>query len=99
MIYLLLAAAILGHVIFWASIVNRLHGLGIERRWIDLATIGCGTAMGGIPLVIAYYFWGRGGIDFESSGVAGRTVAVYVYLSAVACLCAAAHRLLLTLHP
>ena len=35
MIYLLLAAAVLGHVIFWASIVNRLHGMAIERRWMD----------------------------------------------------------------
>lgn len=98
MIYLLLAAALLGHVIFWASIVNRLHGLGIERRWIDLATVGCGTAMGGIPLVAVYYFWQQGGIDFVSGGL-GRAIAVYIYLSAVACICAAAHRLLLTLHP
>jgi len=99
MIYLLLAAAFLGHVIFWASLVNRVHGLGIERRWIDLATISCGAAMGGIPLAVAAYFWNQGGIDFTDSGVAGRAIAIYLYLSAVACVCAAAHRLLLTLHP
>ncbi|MGD9636108.1 MAG: metallophosphoesterase [Pirellulales bacterium] len=99
MIYLLLILAVLGHVVFWASIVNRLHGLGIKRHWIDLATIACGTAMGGIPLVIAHYFWQRGALTFTGGGAVGSVAAVYVYLSAVACLCAAAHRLILTLHP
>lgn len=98
MIYLLLAAALLGHVIFWASLVNRLHGLGIDRRWIDLATMTCGAALGGIPLVVAFYFWRAGGISFEGD-LFGRAIAVYLYLSAVAFLCAAVHRLLLSMHP
>jgi len=38
MSYALLTVAAIGHVILWAAIVNRLHGLGIERRWIDAAT-------------------------------------------------------------
>lgn len=99
MIYLLLILAALGHVIFWAALVNRLHGLGIERRWIDLATFACGTAMVGVPLAIAYYFWQRGAVEFTGGGVVGRAAAVYLYLSAVASICAAAHRLLLAVHP
>ena len=35
----------------------------------------------------------------QTGDLVGRAAAVYVYLSAVACLCAAAHRLLLVLHP
>jgi uncharacterized protein len=98
MIYLLLAAALLGHVIFWAALVNRLHGLGIDRRSIDQATMICGAAMGGIPLVIAYYFWQQAGIGFDR-GIPGRVAAVYIYLGAVACLAAAVHRLLMAMHP
>lgn len=100
MIYLLLAAAVLGHVIFWASIVNRLHGLAIERRWMDRATLGCAAAMGLLPLAAAFYFWREGPTAFApSTGIASHAVWGYVYFSALICIAAATHRLWITLHP
>jgi predicted MPP superfamily phosphohydrolase len=100
MIYLLLAVALIGHVIYWASIVNRLHGLGVERRWVDAATIACGLAMGLLPLAVAYVFWQHGAVDFAPSRNAAASAAwAYIYFSAVVCVLAANHRLWLTLHP
>jgi predicted MPP superfamily phosphohydrolase len=100
MIYTLLIAAVLGHVIFWASIVNRLHGLGIERRWFDFATFACGAAMGGVPLVIAFYFGQQGGANLNTaSGPLAAGAWAYIYLAAACLVMSALHRLWLTLHP
>jgi hypothetical protein len=54
---ILLSLGFVGHVILWASLVNRVHGLAIRRLWIDLATLLCGAAMGVIPLAIGGIFW------------------------------------------
>lgn len=94
MIYLLLALAAIGHAVFWAAIVNRLHGLGIERRWIDVATALCGLALVGIPAAIGLVFWrdAAGGAEFSAAWG-------YLYGCAVFGLLAAAHRTWLVLHP
>ena len=100
MIYLLLVLAAIGHVIFWAAIVNRLHGLGIERRWIDVATIGCAVAMGALPLAIACLVWQQGVTAFISSmGLASRTAWGYLYFCALGCILSAVHRVWIALHP
>ena len=100
MIYLLLALAALGHVIFWAAIVNRLHGLGIERRWVDAATAACGVAMAAVPLAIAALFWqhAREG-PMLGENIASAAAWAYICFSAIICIFSAIHRLWLTLHP
>ncbi len=100
MIFLLLAMAAIGHVVFWASIVNRLHAIAIGRHWIDAATMLCALAMGILPLAITYLFWQRG-VDLSTSSAVGGARAAwwYIYFAACVSLFAAAHRLWLTLHP
>src|SRR3972149_4006144 len=92
--YLLIAVAAIGHVILWAVIVNRLHGLGIERRWIDVATAACGLALAAIPLALAFVVWSR-----PHHGRVFTAAWSYIYFSAACCLLAAVHRLWFTLHP
>ena len=94
MIYLLLAVAALGHVIFWAAIVNRLHGLGINRRWVNGGTAACGVALATIPLTIAFLFWRRpfDGVPFVAAWG-------YVTCSAAFGIFALLHRVWVTLHP
>jgi predicted MPP superfamily phosphohydrolase len=100
MIYLVLAAAAVGHVIFWAAIVNRLHGLAIERRWMDRGTYACGAAMGLLPLAIAYFFWKEGATAFASgAGIAYHAAWAYIYFSAAWCVFSAAHRAWNLFHP
>lgn len=45
--------ALFGHGFLWVEIVNRLHGLGWQRKLIDRITQFCGLAVAGIPLVAA----------------------------------------------
>jgi len=94
MIYLLLAVAAVGHAIFWAAIVNRLHGLGIERRWVNAATIACGLALAALPLTIAFLLWRRplGGLLYVA-------VWGYVYCCAAFGIFALFHRVWIMLHP
>jgi predicted MPP superfamily phosphohydrolase len=46
----------IGHVILWVALVNRAHGLGINRRWVDLMTLGCGLMLGLMPVAVAASF-------------------------------------------
>ncbi len=45
--------ALVGHGFLWVEIVNRLHGLGWNRRLIDNVTRACGVAVAGIPTLAA----------------------------------------------
>jgi uncharacterized protein len=53
----LLLMGLVGHVVLWASLVNRVHGGAMRRRWIDLATFLYGLAIAAIPLVAGGIFW------------------------------------------
>lgn len=44
-------AAFVGHGALWVEIVNRLHGLGWNRKLIDRLTMLCGLACAGVPLL------------------------------------------------
>jgi hypothetical protein len=100
MIYALLAMAAIGHVVFWTALVNRSHGLGIDRRWINLATAGCGVMLAGAPLAVAALFWQRArGGDVPGGGLAWTAAWVYIGLCAVNCVVAAARRWRLATHP
>ncbi len=46
-------AALLGHGALWVEAVNRLHGLGWNRKLIDRLTLVCGVACAGIPIAAA----------------------------------------------
>src|SRR6185436_1393954 len=52
MAYVLLALGAVGHVILWVALVNRVHALGIKRRWVDLLTILCGLCVAGLPVAV-----------------------------------------------
>jgi len=96
MTYLLLAVAAVGHVVFWAAIVNRLHGLGIVRRWMNVATIACAVAMAGMPLAVVGGFWLQARYDVQLAAMVGW---VYAYCCAAFGVFALLHRAWVTLHP
>jgi uncharacterized protein len=100
MIYPLLAVAAIGHVIFWAALINRLHGLGLHRRWIDLGTILCGLMMAAVPLAIAAILWQHvRGPAAAAEDFAWRAAWWYSLACAMFCGAAAIHRIWLVLHP
>jgi uncharacterized protein len=97
--YLLLAIATIGHAIFWTAIVNRLHGLGIRRRSVDLATALCGFMLAVVPIAIAVLLWQHGSADIVAvRGLGGSIARSYVYACALFCGAAILHKIWLTFH-
>ncbi|HEY4232575.1 MAG TPA: metallophosphoesterase [Lacipirellulaceae bacterium] len=97
--YLILPVAAIGHVILWMALVNRLHGFGIHRRSIDLATGLCGLALVALPMAFVAIVWQHA----RSNVAAGDDFAwriAWWYASGCALLCgmAAIHRIWLVLH-
>ncbi|MEX2169518.1 MAG: metallophosphoesterase [Pirellulales bacterium] len=50
----LISVGLVGHVILWTALVNRIHGLGVTRWIVDALTLTCGVALVAIP---AAMFW------------------------------------------
>jgi hypothetical protein len=49
----LLLLGAFGHTILWVALVNRAHGLGIRRRWVDTLTALCCGLFVAIPIAVA----------------------------------------------
>ena len=45
----LISVGMIGHVILWTALVNRIHGLGVTRWIVDALTLTCGVALVAIP--------------------------------------------------
>ena len=52
MAFFLLALGAVGHMVLWVAIINRVHGLGIKRRWVKLITVGCVAALVLAPVAV-----------------------------------------------
>ena len=87
MIYLLLIFGAVGHVILWVMLVNRLHALGMDRRWIDVLTGLCGVGVAVIPLAVAavlYQGWfGSGNVPATVSAATWSYIAGCAVLSII----------------
>jgi predicted MPP superfamily phosphohydrolase len=99
MFYLLLILGAVGHTVLWLAVINRLHGLGIHRRSIDVATAASGLGLVALPLVVALVLWDcfRAGA-IEAHGAAQYGVWTYVIACAMLGVFAALHRLWLAVH-
>lgn len=96
---ILLLLGFVGHVVLWASVVCRVHGLAMRRRWVDLATLLCGAAMAVIPLAVGGIFW-RLRQDEVTSGwrIAAAVAWCYVLFGALYLVLSAARRWRLARH-
>jgi predicted MPP superfamily phosphohydrolase len=95
--WLLLVLGGLGHAILWASLVNRVHAFGIQRRWVDLLTLLCAVALVTVTLAVSAALFMANG---HGLGTLGRSAA-WIYLAACAMLCIVAivQRCWLAIHP
>ena len=99
MFFVLLALAAIGHPILWAAAVNRVHGIGAERRWIDALTLLCAVMLGVLPLALAALFWQHGLDPATLRGTPLRSAAnSYVVFCALLCVASVIHRAWLTFH-
>ena len=99
MYYLLLAVAAIGHVILWTACVNRLHGLGMNRRLIDAGTAASGLMLALAPIAIAVRIWQHPHASLADGSFLGSLASLYIIACALFCAGAAVHRLWLMLHP
>ncbi|TWT48549.1 metallophosphoesterase [Botrimarina hoheduenensis] len=86
-----LVAALLGHGALGVEAVNRLHGLGIRRSWVDALTAACGAAMIGLPVVAAW--------QLLSAGSLGAALETYGWVAIAALVLIAVSRGLLRWDP
>jgi predicted MPP superfamily phosphohydrolase len=99
MYYLLLAVAAIGHVILWTACINRLHGLGMNRRLIDAGTAASGIMLGTAPVAIAIRIWQQPHAALANGSFLGTLASLYVAACALFCAGAAIHRFWLMCHP
>jgi predicted MPP superfamily phosphohydrolase len=95
--WLILVLGGLGHAILWASLVNRVHAYGIQRRWVDLLTLFCAVALVTVTLAVSAALFATSDDEF---GRLSRSAA-WIYLTACAMLCiiAIVQRWWLAFHP
>ena len=48
----LLALGAIGHAVLWIALINRVHALGIARRWVNIVTVVCVAMLVIAPLGI-----------------------------------------------
>jgi predicted MPP superfamily phosphohydrolase len=96
---LLLALGAVGHMVLWVALVNRVHGLGIKRRWVNLMTLACVLMFAAMPIVVAATLigvqWSRPTAALMMLYYTGWT---YVLACAAVCIVAAAQRLIWRFH-
>jgi uncharacterized protein len=96
---LLLTFGVIGHMVLWVALINRIHGLGIKRFWVKLLTLLCLVAFAIIPLLIATALW----IRVDRPPLAARSTMdvawAYVAACAVVCIVAALQRWHWAWHP
>lgn len=79
----ILALGAIGHVVLWVALVNRIHALGIHRRWVDLLTAICAIMLAALPPLIVVIL--AGFVPPQAAtviGVASRMVWTYLTLCA-----------------
>lgn len=55
---LLLTLGAVGHMVLWVTLINRVHAVGIHRRWVNLMTILFVAILAFAPLTVAAaIFW------------------------------------------
>jgi predicted MPP superfamily phosphohydrolase len=97
MFWLIVIFGCLGHAILWATLVNRVHALGIERRWVDLLTLLCAAALVLIPTALALVLFRT---DADGDVILARNVAwLYLVACALWSIFAIGHRYWLVSHP
>jgi predicted MPP superfamily phosphohydrolase len=93
----ILTLGALGHVILWVGLVNRAHGLGIKRRWVDALTVLCCILFAAVPVAVAVALGSQRTIAPADIGSA----VAWEYLAAcsIVCVVAALQRWRWYLHP
>ena len=78
----ILALGAVGHVVVWVALVNRIHAVGIRRRWVDAWTGVFGIMLFCMPLIVGAVVVG---IVRTESTLLGRIVSGALWCYVFAC--------------
>jgi uncharacterized protein len=53
MAFFILALGAVGHMVLWVALINRVHALGIARRWVNLMTLVFLFMLAFVPVAVA----------------------------------------------
>jgi len=96
---IILTLGAIGHVILWVALINRTHGLGIARRWVNLITWACLAMCALMPLVVILAFVGVTAFDpTPRTTLLYAAARTYILACAVVSVVAAVQRLLWRSH-
>jgi predicted MPP superfamily phosphohydrolase len=94
-----LSIAAIGHTVLWVSIVNRTHGLGVQRKWVKFSTLACVIAFAAIPLAVAAALVRPLWTQVPVSAVAAAIAWIYVALCVLALIASVVQRWNWAQHP
>lgn len=89
----------IGHVILWIALINRVHGFGIKRIWVDLFTLVCVAALPLLPIAVLAAIVYQIGPQTTAGSLAATVAWTYVTLCAGFCIISIAQRWYLSRHP
>ncbi|MFO0787914.1 MAG: metallophosphoesterase [Pirellulales bacterium] len=99
MALILLALGAVGHMVLWVALINRVHAIGIRRRWVNLMTIAFVAALAFAPLAVAAALYAQRRSPDEAPRVTTIAAWSYVLGCVVVCTIGTLQRLGWWLHP
>jgi predicted MPP superfamily phosphohydrolase len=97
MLLAILLLGAIGHAVLWVGLVNRAHGLGARRFWVDVLTVLCILLFAGLPVAVAaalVWEW-----RFPPAGLASAIAWNYLSACTFVCVAAAMQRVYWRWHP
>jgi predicted MPP superfamily phosphohydrolase len=92
MALIFLALAAVGHAVLWVALINRIHGVGIRRVWVDSLTLVFLAAGVSAPLLITWALYNQPAGSLRDRLVASPTSEIYVVLCVLVLVVASVHR-------
>jgi predicted MPP superfamily phosphohydrolase len=98
MVWLLLFIGAIGHMVLWVALINRVHAIGIARRWVNAMTLIFLAFLVFTPVAVAAALYVQIPGDTAAIQMLSQLAWAYVIFCAGVCLVSAAQRLYLVGH-
>jgi uncharacterized protein len=92
MALILLALASVGHAVLWLALINRIHGVGIRRVWVDLLTLFFLAAAVAAPLLVGWALYNQPTGSLSERLAASPASEIYLALCAIVLVVASVNR-------
>jgi len=98
MAQLVLALGAIGHMVLWVALINRVHALGIARRWVNLMTLLFVALLAFVPVAVVAALAVQIGTQTVATRFAASAAWAYISVCAAVCVGSALQRSYLSRH-